>query len=67
MELWLKSRAVGVADLSSPPHFSSQEAAEVHAGADAAFWSALRGVHGHALHRSLRGPVADPDALWDAL
>uniref|UniRef100_A0A8C0VMC8 Parathyroid hormone/parathyroid hormone-related peptide receptor-like n=1 Tax=Cyanistes caeruleus TaxID=156563 RepID=A0A8C0VMC8_CYACU len=40
-----------------------QEAAQVHAGADAAFRSPLRGVHGHALHRGLRAPVADPDAL----
>ena len=44
-------------------YFSSQEAAQVHAGADATFRSPLRGVHGHALHRGLWGPVADPDAL----
>lgn len=35
---------------NSLEHFSSQEAAEVHAGADATFRSPLRGVHGHALH-----------------
>lgn len=45
----------------------AQEAAQVHAGAHAALRRPLHRLHGHAVHRGLRGALASPDALRDAV
>lgn len=43
--------------------FFFQKAVEVYTCPHASFWSSLCGFHGHAVHRCIHDPLADPDAL----
>lgn len=44
-----------------------QKTAKVHTGADASLWCPLHHFQRYAVHRGVWSPLADPDALWDAV
>lgn len=46
---------------------SFQEVTKIHPCSDAPLWCPLRGVHGHSLHSCVQCPLANTDALRDAL